>query len=51
MATEYCQRCKRAHPDRVCDYDDQGECAETREVEDPGATADVAAQGTVQNSR
>ena len=28
MATEFCQKCKRAHPGRVCDYDDQGECSE-----------------------
>lgn len=29
MATEFCQKCKQSHPGRVCDYDDQGECAET----------------------
>lgn len=29
MATEFCQRCKQAHPGRSCDYDDKGECAET----------------------
>jgi hypothetical protein len=29
MATELCQKCKRAHPGRVCDYDEKGECAET----------------------
>ena len=29
MSTEFCTRCKQSHPGRVCDYDDQGECAET----------------------
>ncbi len=29
MATEFCQKCKQAHPGRACDYDDKGECAET----------------------
>jgi hypothetical protein len=23
MATEFCQKCRQAHPDRDCDYDDQ----------------------------
>lgn len=35
MATEFCQKCKQAHPGRACDYDDQGECAETLKVEEP----------------
>ena len=34
MATEFCQKCKRSHPGRVCNFDDQGECAETMGVED-----------------
>jgi len=29
MATQLCQKCKQAHPGRICDYDEQGECAET----------------------
>ena len=29
MATEFCHKCKKAHPGRECDYDDAGECAET----------------------
>jgi hypothetical protein len=29
MATEFCQKCKQAHPGRACDYDDKGDCAET----------------------
>jgi hypothetical protein len=32
MATEFCQKCKQAHPGRDCDYDDKGECAETVDV-------------------
>ena len=37
MATEFCQNWKQSHPGRVCDYDAQGECAETTGVEDGGA--------------
>jgi hypothetical protein len=29
MSTEFCTHCKQSHPGRACDYDDQGECAET----------------------
>jgi hypothetical protein len=29
MATQLCQKCKQAHPGRVCNYDEKGECAET----------------------
>ena len=42
MATEFCQKCKKAHPGRVCDYDDKGECAETadsNEVAKPSGEA------------
>jgi hypothetical protein len=40
MATEFCQKCKQAHPGRACDYDDKGECAETVDVnEDVKASA------------
>lgn len=28
MATEFCSKCKQAHPGRVCDFK-EGECAET----------------------
>jgi hypothetical protein len=34
MATEFCQKCKQAHPGRACDYDDKGECAETVDVDE-----------------
>lgn len=40
MATEFCQKCKQSHPGRACDYDDQGECAETAnadETEEPSS--------------
>jgi len=33
MATEFCQKCKQAHPGRDCDYDDQGDCAETVNID------------------
>lgn len=29
MATQLCEKCKQAHPGRVCDFDEKGECAET----------------------
>ena len=29
MASQLCQKCKQAHPGRVCDFDEKGECAET----------------------
>jgi hypothetical protein len=34
MATEFCQKCKRTHPGRTCDYDEKGDCAETVDVSD-----------------
>ncbi len=34
MATEFCQKCKQAHPGRACDYDDQGDCAEAVNVDE-----------------
>ncbi len=40
MATEFCRKCKQAHPGRACDYDEKGDCAETVDVkEDADATA------------
>jgi hypothetical protein len=30
MATQLCQQCKQAHPGSACDYDEKGDCAETR---------------------
>ena len=34
IATQFCQKRKQSHPGRTCDYDDQGESAETAEVQD-----------------
>jgi hypothetical protein len=34
MATEFCQKCKQAHPGQTCDYDDKGDCAETADLTD-----------------
>jgi hypothetical protein len=34
MATQLCQKCKQAHPGRVCDYDEKAECAETVVVDE-----------------
>ncbi len=38
MATQFCKKCKQAHPDRVCDYDDQGECTETVDANETTAS-------------
>jgi hypothetical protein len=41
MATEFCQKCKQAHPGRDCDYDEKGDCAEivnADEVADASST-------------
>jgi len=41
MATQLCQKCKQAHPGHVCNYDEEGECAETthtNEVAQPANT-------------
>jgi hypothetical protein len=38
MATQLCQKCKQAHPGRVCDYDEKGECAETIGVNEVAQT-------------
>ena len=37
MATQFCQKCKKAHPGRDCDYDDKGECAETADSNEAAA--------------
>jgi hypothetical protein len=43
MSTEFCRNCKQSHLGRVCDYDDQGECAET--VPQPGTPTANSAPG------
>jgi hypothetical protein len=44
MATEFCQRCKQSHPGRLCDYDDEGECAEMVDRRD-------SSEGDVESTR
>ncbi|MGA2344359.1 MAG: hypothetical protein ABSF93_00050 [Candidatus Sulfotelmatobacter sp.] len=41
MATQLCQKCKQAHPGRVCDYDEQGECAETIDAKEAAQPSDA----------
>jgi hypothetical protein len=49
MSTEFCSQCKQSHPGRVCDYDDQGECAETApEPETPAANSTPAKGASAQ---
>jgi len=49
MSTEFCSLCKQSHPGRVCDYDDQGECAETApQPETPTANCAPAKEASVQ---
>jgi hypothetical protein len=38
MATQLCEKCKQAHPGRVCDYDEKGECAETNGINEVAQT-------------
>jgi hypothetical protein len=38
MATQLCQKCKQAHPGRVCDYDDKAECTETKAIDEIAQT-------------
>jgi len=45
MATQLCQKCKQAHPGRVCDYDENAECAETISVSDVAQPRDEASNG------
>jgi hypothetical protein len=51
MATQFCQKCKQAHPGRVCDYDDNGECAETVDVDESEKTAGEATENEEGASR
>lgn len=49
MSTEFCSQCKQSHPGRACDYDDQGECAETvPQPETPTANSAPAKEASVQ---
>ena len=42
MATQLCQKCKQAHPGRVCDYDEKGACAETVDIHEVAETCNEA---------
>ena len=47
MSTEFCQKCQKSHPGRLCDYDDLGECAETVKIapaETEPSSREVAAE-------
>ena len=44
MATQFCQKCKQAHPGRVCDYDEKGECAETVGLNEVGEASHEASK-------
>lgn len=46
MATQFCQKCKQAHPGRLCDYDEKAECAESVDLDDnPEAFVERSGQG------
>lgn len=51
MATQFCQKCKQVHPGRVCDYDDQGECAETVDVNETEKSRNDASTDKESGSR
>jgi len=50
MATQFCQKCKKAHPGRDCDYDDEGECAETRDSNEAAKPSGNATQPRNRNT-
>lgn len=47
MATQLCQKCKQAHPGRVCDYDEKGECAETIDTNEVAQPRDTPSKDDV----
>ena len=47
MATQLCQKCKQAHPGRVCDYDEKGECAETIDINEAAQPSDALSKDEV----
>ncbi|MGD0759469.1 MAG: hypothetical protein ABR921_11220 [Candidatus Sulfotelmatobacter sp.] len=44
MTTQLCQKCKQAHPGHVCDYDENGECAETMDTNEVVLPPDTPSQ-------
>ena len=52
MATQFCQKCKQAHPGRVCDYDEKGECAETVDLNEVAeASLEAPREGKVPSEK
>jgi hypothetical protein len=47
MATQLCQKCKQAHPGRVCDYDEKGGCAETTDTNEVAQPSDAPSKDEV----
>jgi len=47
MATQLCEKCKQAHPGRVCDYDEKGECAETIDTNEVAQSSDAPSKDEV----
>ena len=47
MAIQLCQKCKQAHPGRVCDYDEKGECAETIDTNEVAQLRDAPSKDEV----
>lgn len=47
MATQLCEKCKQAHPGRVCDYDEKGECAETIDTNEVAQACDAPSKEKV----
>jgi hypothetical protein len=47
MATQLCQKCKQVHPGRICDYDEQGECAEAIDTNEVTQTCEAPSKDEV----
>jgi hypothetical protein len=47
MPTQLCQKCKQAHPGRLCDYDEEGECAETIDTSKVAQPSDIPTKDEV----
>jgi hypothetical protein len=47
MATQLCQKCKQAHPGRVCDYNEKGECEETIDSNEAAQPSDAPSKDEV----
>jgi hypothetical protein len=47
MATQLCEKCKQAHPGRVCEYDEKGECPETTGINEVAQPCNKASKDDV----